>query len=66
VWSAKGDARILEIFPKSGWSYAVRQDNHDTATVTFYLSGERSRSTYVSVGWLDGGPIVEFGESVGL
>lgn len=65
VWSAKGDARILEATPQPGWDCSVRQDSADSATVTFVVPGERNRMAYVSVGWLNG-PIAEFGESVGL
>ena len=66
VWSSRGDARILDVAPKSGWTYAVRQDGGDAATVTLGVPGQRSRTAYVSVGWLNGAPIAEFGETVGL
>jgi hypothetical protein len=66
VWSARGDARVLENTPKNGWSASVHQDSQDSATVYFVVPGQRGRTAYVSVGWLNGGPIAEFGEGVGL
>ncbi|MBN1172160.1 MAG: hypothetical protein JXA67_08290 [Micromonosporaceae bacterium] len=65
VWSSRGDARILEATPKAGWDCSVREDGQDAAMVTFFVPGQRSRTAYVSVGWLNG-PVAEFGESVGL
>ena len=65
MWSAKGDARVLEATPKTGWTYTVRQDAQDSATVTFLIPSQHNRTAYVSVGWLNG-PVAEFGESVGL
>lgn len=66
VWSAKGDARVLDVTVKTGWTYAVRQDGSDTATVTLGIPSQHNRTAYVSVGWLNGGPVAEFGETVGL
>ena len=64
VWSARGEAKVLENTPKPGWTASVHQETQDSATVSFSFTGQRTRNAYISVGWLNG-PIAEFGESIG-